>query len=572
VWNNELLAAGGALARAAYDLELAALAGHWAPDTPEEVAAHLTARALHALRFFAARTSTPSALVGAALERAFFGAAPAGALLLPSTLGPKPARDVRMPDARLGAFLPRLPVLPQAVVDGAPGMVDALVREGALKHVALKDVLDQLKAQPLTPAEGEAFVRWWVAQPPAADARARTELLGAARVGGVPLGSVQAFVDARKTPGVHIPLDGPLPPACCPPALAAPFRGEELKAAFGWRELGVREWLAHVLEPRRANLNPETDVGRDAGWAERVLLVLGKSWANVGKDEQDACAALLRAVPCVPTTAGLRAPGEAYFPSVSLFPDLPIVALTAKHAGVDKVLAALGVRRHVELQVVFDRMVKTGDWGVPDLVRYLVGVQGALADKEWKRLAHTAAFLAEGKAAPDALSGRAPRFAAGALYEPVPALREMGLPILDWGAAKWRGASDEGASRCAWRGGGADGRGQPASCSRSGSAGTRRSTPCSPSPRGPTKRCAPRRSPTSSSTSRSTTARTAPRTLPRSRSCQRRRAHSRAPRTSSRSPSGPRSGSRSSRPRCAARRSRRWARASTRRRARSSRR
>jgi hypothetical protein len=89
-------------------------------------------------------------------------------------------------------------------------------------------------------------------------------------------------------------------------------------------------------------------------------------------------------------------------------------------------------------------MIKTGDWTIADLARYLASVQTTLAEKEWKKLRATAAFLAEGKSTPDPATGRPPRFAANQLYEPTPALRELGLPLLDWGAGnKWKAASDE---------------------------------------------------------------------------------------------------------------------------------
>jgi hypothetical protein len=458
IWNRELLHSGGLLARAAYEIELATVAQLWqgagGPEAPDEVRDHLTERAVHALRFFTFKASTPSALVSSEMEQAFFACGPTSSLLLPSTLGPKLAKDVRLPDDQLTKFLPRLAVVPASVMEKATLMVEALQRQKVLRSIDLKDVLEQLRKEPLPQEQGEAFMRWWIGQAPnhATNSRLpqlRTDLFSAARiqVGNITiaLSSIQTFVDARRTPGVHVPLGGPLPSTCLPPALATPFRGEDLKAAFGWRELGIAEWLAHIVDPVRSNLAPETDVRQDRVWADRVLQVLGKSWANVGKEEQEACAALLRDTPCVPTTAGTRKPGEAYFPSVSLFPDLPIVELeNPKLGGVDKVLTALGVRKHVELQLVFDRMIKTGDWTVPDLVKYLVSVQSTLSEKEWKRLSNTAAFLAEGKAVPDSTTGRPARWTAGVLYEPTPALRELGLLVIDWGSTKWRSTSEEG--------------------------------------------------------------------------------------------------------------------------------
>jgi hypothetical protein len=497
IWNRELLAAAGLLSRAAYELELASVAQAWAStsaalSTDASARDQLTERALHALRFFTFRNSTPSPLVSSEMERAFFACGPTSMLPIPSSTGPRPAGDVRLPDARLISFLPRLPVIPASVLENAAGMVEALQREGALKPIGIQDIMAQLRAQPLSDDEGEAFVRWWVGEAPKhgenpSFPRLRTELMDAAVLmvgseekGGkmIPLSAIQSYVDARRTPGVHIPLDGPLPPTCLPPSLGGRFRADELKAAFPWVELSISAWLAHVVDPVRTRTAEATDVTRNREWAERVLQVVGKAWANIGKEEQDGCVAHLRTIACVPTTAGIRIPTDAYFPSVSLFPDLPIVQLqAAKSPGVDKVLTALGVRKHVELQIVFDRMIKTGDWTVPDLVKYLASVQGTLSEKEWKKLRATAAFLAEvkdkGQAPVDGQEGKdgkvavvvAKRWNANQLYEPIPALREMGLPILDWQGARWRNSSEEGEHRRLLQSANTHPTTQPSSCS-----------------------------------------------------------------------------------------------------------
>ena len=51
---------------------------------------------------------------------------------------------------------------------------------------------------------------------------------------------------------------------------------------------------------------------------------------------------------CIPTRAGMKRPADAYFSSVSLFSDLPVVAFPTMpvrgHA--EKMLEALGVRRY----------------------------------------------------------------------------------------------------------------------------------------------------------------------------------------------------------------------------------
>lgn len=62
-------------------------------------------------------------------------------------------------------------------------------------------------------------------------------------------------------------------------------------------------------------------------------------------------------------------------------------------------LLALGVRKHVELQLVFTRLLgQDGGWSHVDVVRYLVSVKESLAPNELERLKKTAWILKEGEA------------------------------------------------------------------------------------------------------------------------------------------------------------------------------
>lgn len=90
-------------------------------------------------------------------------------------------------------------------------------------------------------------------------------------------------------------------------------------------------------------------------------------------------------------------------------------------------------------------MVKTGDWSISDLVGYLVQVQDTLTTEELARLASTAAFPKE--SAPLTTGKKKPRYCARDLYEPADVLRQLQLPVLDWGEkSRWRGNSEEGNS------------------------------------------------------------------------------------------------------------------------------
>ncbi len=96
-------------------------------------------------------------------------------------------------------------------------------------------------------------------------------------------------------------------------------------------------------------------------------------------------------------------------------------------------------------------MIKTGDWTIAELIKYLVAVQQTLTSQEMERLQATAAFPGElasqetndGQNSSEQTAGR--KYRANELYEPLEIFRALGLPIIDWGThTKWRSSSDEG--------------------------------------------------------------------------------------------------------------------------------
>jgi hypothetical protein len=92
-------------------------------------------------------------------------------------------------------------------------------------------------------------------------------------------------------------------------------------------------------------------------------------------------------------------------------------------------------------------MIKTNEWTVADLAKYLVSVQSTLTSEELDRLKMTAVFFKEMDQNGSAEGRRPNRYQAQQLYEPVDVFRQLGLPVLDWGKqTKWRSSSDEGTS------------------------------------------------------------------------------------------------------------------------------
>ncbi|KAH9934863.1 uncharacterized protein B0H18DRAFT_1114703 [Fomitopsis serialis] len=465
VWNEELLYVGGFLARAGYELEMDQIRQLWAGamgQTPsakpdEELTAWLRARALHAMKFFTFHPSTPLAEVSQKMESAFFlCGGPRQSFSLISTTGVRNATDVRIPDAAFSEFVKELPVIPDEVLSGAKRMIDALQDRGMVKNIEFMDVLQELRARPLAESEMIACFKWWVGVQnqgePRNLARIRTELLNAAvlcvgekgtaheRI--VPMSSIQTFLNTR-TMGA-IPTDGPLPAHLLPVTVSRHLDPSQLSTAFPWREFTTIDWMRHITG--LSGLDVDHDITKSPQWAERVFQVLARMWPNMAKGNQEEVVTLLRDKTCVPTSAGMKLPQEAYFQSAHIFKDLPIVHMpsgTLVKGALEKIITAIGVRKHVDLQIIFNRMIKTGDWTIAELVKYLVAVQSTLTPFELDRLRATAAFT-KAEEAEEANDGKRARYAASALYEPSDVFRQLGLPIIDWGQhPKWRANSEE---------------------------------------------------------------------------------------------------------------------------------
>jgi hypothetical protein len=93
-------------------------------------------------------------------------------------------------------------------------------------------------------------------------------------------------------------------------------------------------------------------------------------------------------------------------------------------------------------------MVETGDWSTYDLVNYLVSIQPTLTSQEFERLRETSSFPKEDEGREQLAAGasrKVQRYQAKDLYEPIDLFRELGLPIIDWGAKnQWDPKSNNG--------------------------------------------------------------------------------------------------------------------------------
>lgn len=370
-----MLYVGGFLARSAYELEMAAIRKRWddnsSSKTPEEqIALDCSTNALHVLRFFTFRTSTPSPAVSNEIRKAFFSCANQG-LPFPivSSVGIRDARDVRVPDPMFFGFLKQLPVVPQAFIADSKLMVIALREQGMLKEISHSDVFRQLSLKPLSEDEMVFCLKWWITVAKKETqsnlqsirkqfldvASVTTESFGQQEQRLLPFSAIKTILD----PHVQvIPTDGPLPEHLLPIAIAKEFDKDSLLKAFPWTELTISTWIEHISDKAVCEKNAEFDLTTSATWAEKVLGVLAQAWSNLLESDKTKVTNHLKGVACIPTSAGMKAPQESYFSDADIFHDLPVVTFPSgdqRRPLVVELLGGLGVRKHIDMQLIFDR-------------------------------------------------------------------------------------------------------------------------------------------------------------------------------------------------------------------------
>ena len=309
-------------------------------------------------------------MVSELMETAFFACATTRPFSIISSDGVRDLSQVHIPNPELSGFLKRLPLIPKDIVNGAEVMVAALRSREMIKEIKFVDVLNELRLRPLSETETVECLKWWIGVTQKGKIfehlHERTQLLDAlvVSVSGPPkkimkLSDAQAFLNFKA--GAIIPTNGPLPSTVVPPSITTSFDPNILSSIFPWNQLSIIEWLQHVTNPKVIAANAAFDITRSAPWAEQVLSVLAQAWPYLITTAKQDIIETFRLMSCVPTSTGLKVPNQAYFPSVNLFQDLPIVTMPsgAFVAGnLEKVLQSLGVHKYVQLEIIFERSAR----------------------------------------------------------------------------------------------------------------------------------------------------------------------------------------------------------------------
>lgn len=468
-YNRELLAVAGMTCRILYDSEMAEIGRKLAKLGPEAESRYparqwLEAQAMHLMQTFTFHPSTPIAEVGRIAQANFFSSNSREYLVL-STKGVLPAAKVRLPAPEL-SFLGGLPTIVDSISKENPVLLEQLQERNILSTVTIDDVVKQLNEKPLTVGQATSALQWWIGlshnfnYDPSIYPRFRDALIisisaedGREDERVVPFATVSFFLNAKT-----IPPDVPMPPSVLPVsdklafavrpaiidvhfqyAISRAIPWADLQRTFSLRELSISEWLSYIVS-RDLLADAEKSNVLSPAFAEKVLAIVAKILPNMKPDQVTRTVNLLQDVACIPTKQGMKKPADAYSPKVTLFDDLPISTVAVK-GNMERLFKVLGVRTHVDLALVFTRLLGGGQWSQEEVAKYLVSVQSSLSAEEMDRLKKTSWLTKEEPLV--STSDRPSRYRASVLYEPSDSLRELELPIIAWTASKWRSGSEE---------------------------------------------------------------------------------------------------------------------------------
>ena len=462
-WNIEMLRAAGIVCRIAWSAEMTDLKDRIQRDHLKtgkskirlDNIASVIPEGVTTSKNFTFRESTPSTQTGQILEDAFWTCSKKASIDVLSTCGVLPTHEVRIAPKDL-SFMEGIPVLPEQLVSEAKPFVDKLVEYGLIIEITVTDIKKALEISALNSKQVGEFLTWTGNQfsKGQLDRATINSLLAVAVANdesndGSPsrvlvLGSIQYFLNPAR-----VPVDLPIPPSVMPFRFTKSLSKPELEA-LGWQELQLVPWLRWLLEEagNRDLLRPDQDITQNPAFSGQVLPVLSKQWESLSQSSKATVVELLSAQTVIPTKLGMKKPQDAYFACVKLFDDLPVI--TGLNGVKDKILLALGVRKTVELGVVFDRLLteKPGAsttnkprWSHIDLISYLASVREDIPSADIQRLKSTSICTKELKN--DSKGHSDTRYRVSELFEPKQALRELGLPLIEW-PGNFHGRSAEG--------------------------------------------------------------------------------------------------------------------------------
>lgn len=450
-WNMEMLRAAGIMSRLAFANEMADLNDKLkrmsdssnkkgSAPSPSDVQKCIP-EALHILKTYTFQDSTPSAYVGQIIEEAFWTAYKRASIEVYSSRGVLPTTKVRNASDEIGKFVAGIPVVLKDMKE-AP-FIKKLVDFGLIEDITVNDICQELGAKALDKDQLHHFLQWITKSAgegkfDRASIRRLLDVTVATVTDGGNSGDVIALGPIENYLNNRIPSTLPVPPTTLPAAFTAGIPEARLQA-LGWEPLGIVPWLRYLVGPGARNADDQNLVKSDK-FALQVLTVLSKNWDNLGSGSKASVVSALQNITVMPTKMGMRKPGESFFPSVKLFDDLPTLEGCANIK--EKFLTALGVRKTVDLETIFTRLLTPSPtagsgaqprWSHMELIKYLTSVKDDIPEADMKKLRESPLCPAEaGPRGMEPTKGTARLYKVSELFEPKDSLRRLGLPILQW--------------------------------------------------------------------------------------------------------------------------------------------
>ncbi|WYZ38743.1 hypothetical protein EsH8_III_000657 [Colletotrichum jinshuiense] len=459
-WNIEMLRAAGIMTRLAFinemsdlDAKVKSLVGTGTKISAEHLI-KLLPEALHILKTFSFTDSTPSGQVAQILEEAFWTAFKKASIEIFSSRGVLSTTKVRLGSEELSKFVDTIPVVPRELMENA--FVRKLMDFGLISAITVDDVRTELETKAMNKEQLVNFISWAgkKALSGELDPPSKARLLdvavatvseeGSDQGGIIALGSITNYQAANK-----IPANLPIPPTTIPLAYTNTCSAPELQA-LGWEPLEIVPWLRFLLESG-SNRGDEQNLKKSPKFAVQVLSVLSKNWDNISQNSKGTVVTLLQAHTVMPTKMGMKKPTDSFFPSVKLFDDLPTIQ--GCQSLKDKFLSAIGVRKTVDLDTIFSRLLSPSAeggvqrWSHMELIKYLASVKDDIPSDDMKKLKDTRFCPAEsGPKGMEPTKGTTELYKVSELFEPKDTLRTLRLPVLQWPGppGSYRANSHEG--------------------------------------------------------------------------------------------------------------------------------
>ena len=441
-WNIELLRAAGIITRLAFSNEMDQLKDKLKRSAEKVTSSQISKfmpEALHILKTFTFGDSTPSGQVGQIIEEAFWTCFKRASIEMYSSRGVMQTSQVRLGNEELSKFVDSIPIVLSEMKDSL--FVKKLIDFGLISNITVTDIKEELETKALNRTQLINFISWAGRGTLSGelDPGSRNALLevavGTASDDGdqgeiIALGSITNFLSANR-----LPANLPIPPTTIPFAFTSSCHQTELHA-LGWEPLEIVPWLRFLLQTESSRSESDSFT-RSPKLAVQVLTVLSKNWDSMSANDKGTITGLLRSQTVMPTKLGMRKPPDSFFPIVKLFDDLPVIQGCDKLK--DKFLAAIGVRKTVDLDTIFTRLLntpgETGErkWSHVELIKYLASVQSDIPSGDIQKLKESQICPAEaGPKGMESTKASEKMHRVSELFEPKDSLRALGLPILQW--------------------------------------------------------------------------------------------------------------------------------------------